>query len=117
MRGNPVSVIGEATAHGLTGDKRVTFYLALPLEHAETLREVCAHIGGDPKQSRRGLMDNIRDALNEQGIFRSSDENKRASGSMYFGTSRMDAPTVERDVESQKAAVEEWINYAGGDNA
>jgi hypothetical protein len=46
--------------------KRVT--LDLSAEEAEALYIITRHIGGDPVKSRRGLIDNIREALKAVGV-------------------------------------------------
>jgi len=48
--------------------RKVSYTLELDEDEAKVLREVCSRIGGLPT-TRRGLMDQIRDALESAGVY------------------------------------------------
>jgi hypothetical protein len=48
--------------------KNVDIVLTLSLREAETLRDICSRIGGDPNTSRRRLTDSIGRALSSAGV-------------------------------------------------
>lgn len=57
-----------------------TIRLELTQAEAEALEVVLNHVGGTPETTRRGLMDNIRDALIGAGIEDTSDEDDGVTG-------------------------------------
>ena len=48
--------------------KEESFILTLTREEAETLLRISKMIAGDPKNSRRGHVDSIREALEDLGV-------------------------------------------------
>ena len=74
-------------AEGHTREIKQTAYcLELTKEEAETLDMILNRVGGDPKKSRRGYAENIRQALKRIGIssrFGINDE-ITASSDIYF---------------------------------
>lgn len=61
-----------------------TIRLELTQAEAEALEVVLNHVGGSPTGSRRGLMDNISDALIGAGIEDTSGEDDGVTGSGVF---------------------------------
>ena len=57
-----------------------TIRLELTQAEAEALEVVLNHVGGTPKTTRRGLTDNIRDALIGAGIEDTSGEDDGVTG-------------------------------------
>jgi hypothetical protein len=61
--------------------KSVTVKLTVSEEEAQTLRDILANVGGDPKKSQRKHANNISNALDDAGLVRSS---YNARGSINF---------------------------------
>lgn len=49
-------------------ETQVGVVLELTMDEARTLRDICDCIGGDPRRSRRGQMDAIKDGLEAAGV-------------------------------------------------
>jgi hypothetical protein len=62
--------ITKATLHPAPPVKKPedTVTLTMPRSRAEALRAILLHVGGDPRTTRRGLTDEISDALASLGI-------------------------------------------------
>lgn len=56
--------------------------LTLSEDEAQVLRDVCGRIGGDPRASRRRLIDGIHDALESVGFKHSKSGDTQ--GEFYF---------------------------------
>lgn len=64
-----------------------TITLTLSMKEAEALRSVLSFVGGEPKLSRRGLIDQIDLALSEAGVadgYPNRDVNRASGSGLYF---------------------------------
>ena len=58
--------------------------IELPYRHVPALRRILDKIGGEPRLTRRGLIDDIAVALSAIGIESADITTEEVSGSIYF---------------------------------